>query len=675
MLRYTILCLLAFAGCLHVSAQNPIFTTEVGFNRMGIKDRIQVTYTYRDQTIDIVEMGPANLNDFTVVEGPYQSGPNHSISISGNRRVESASISLTYIIQPKRTGTLTIPGAIAKSKDGRTLQSNAVQVEVVQGSLIAQQRRQAPATDPLEEQWAQIIAMQQRRMQQLQAAQMQRYQQMQQMQQAQRQQQAANIPANTDISKDLFIKVTVDKNKVHVGEQITASYKLYARVAMQMGISKLPSLNGFWTQDFDIPKNIRPVEETYNGKKYQVFLLKKSALFPQQTGTLELDAAEAEGTARIVQTVKQRNPFADFFDDPAVQQAFGGSLMMNDPFFNNSMFDAFAYRDIPVKIKSAPVKIQVDPLPEDGKPANYGGAVGNFNISAKIDKCNFTTDDVVNLRITIAGSGNLKLIEPPLLNLPNGLSNYDPISLDTVTGRSTTITGSKIITYPIAARTPGEYTIPAIAFSYYNPQTGAYVIENTEPIKLHIKAGKNYSPDAIAKNGGLKDIHNINTSPLTSLSFGGKPMLFSVGYWSMYALPLLAFAGIAFWRRREDELSSDVVAYKSRKANKIALKRLSTAQKLLQQNSRVPFYEEVSKAIWLYLSDKLNIPLSSLSKESAQEALSTRNIPQDLQLRMEHVISDCETALYAPMGSSQQMNNTYQEAVSIISRLEETFNT
>jgi hypothetical protein len=199
------------------------------------------------------------------------------------------------------------------------------------------------------------------------------------------------------------------------------------------------------------------------------------------------------------------------------------------------------------------------------------------------------------------------------------------------------------------------------------------VILKTQPITLHIKAGKNYSP-VLAQNGALKDIHNINTKPLESLSFNTKPLIFSTGYWSMYALPLLAFVGIAFWRRREDELSKDVVQLKSRKANKIALKRLVTAEKLLKQGSQTPFYEEVSKAIWLYLSDKLNIPLSSLSKESAQYALSTRNIPQDLQQSMERVISDCETALYAPMGGSQQMNNTYRDAVGIISRLEETFN-
>jgi hypothetical protein len=667
MLRYSFLCFIALAGCVQVLAQNVEFSTDVNTNRIGQKDQLQVTYTLRDAQ-NVQTMGPANLTDFDVVAGPFQS-QGSNITVVGNKMVQSVSISLTYVLQPKRTGVLTVPAAIAKDAEGHSWQSNPVQVQVVPGSLAAQQpRRQQRAYDPWgDDPWA---AAQQRRMQQYQQA--MQAQRQQAMRQRQQEAQQNSQVASADISNDIFIKVSVDKSKLHVGEQVTASYKLYARIPMQVGISKLPSLNGFWTQDFEIPKNIKPVEETYNGKKYQVFLLKKSALFPQQTGTLELDPAEAEGTARVIQTVKQRNPFSDIFDDPAFQQAFGGSLMMNDPFFNDDMFSSYAYRDVPVHIKSAPVKITVDALPEEGKPAGYGGAVGKFSIGAKMDKCTFTTDDVANLRVTITGSGNLKLIEPPVLNLPNGLQNFDPQALDTITGRSTTISGSKIITYPISARTPGDYQIPAISFSYYDPNTKAYVLSSTQPVTIHIKPGKNYSP-ALA-GAGLKDIHNITTSPLGPLSFAGKPLLFTAGYWSMYALPLLAFVGLAFWRRREDEMSKDIVQLKSRKANKIALKRLTTAKALLEQSKQTPFYEEVSKAIWLYLSDKLNIPLSTLSKESAQYALSTRNVPQDLQLRMERVISDCETALYAPMGGSQQMNNTYQEAVGVISRLEETFN-
>ena len=606
MLRYSILCLLALAGCADMVAQNVQFTTDVNANRIGQKDQLQVTYTIRDAQ-NVQTMGPSNLNDFDVVAGPFQS-QGSNVTVVGNKMVQSVSISLTYVLQPKRTGNLTVPSAIAKDKEGHEYTSNSVPIHVVQGSLAAQQpRRQQRGYDPFgDDDMAAMRRQMQQYQQAMQAARNQQMQQYQQQRQQQAQQQQAQV-ASADISKDIFIKVTVDKSKVHVGEQVTASYKLYARIPMQMGISKLPSLNGFWTQDFDIPRNVKPVEETYNGKKYQVFLLKKSALFPQQTGTLELDPAEAEGTARIIQTVRQRSPLADFFDDPAIQQAFGGSLMMNDPFFNNDMFNSYAYKDVPVHIKSTPVKVTVEELPEEGKPENYGGAVGNFTIGAKIDKCTFTTDDVANLRITITGSGNLKLIEAPALNLPNGIEHFDPQALDTITGRSNTISGSKIITYPISVRTPGEYKIPEIPFSYYNPQTGAYVILKTQPITLHIKAGKNYSP-VLAQNGALKDIHNINTKPLESLSFNSKPIIFSTGYWSMYALPLLAFVGIAFWRRREDELSKDVVQLKSRKANKIALKRLVTAEKLLKQGSQTPFYEEVSKAIWLYLSDKLNIP-------------------------------------------------------------------
>ena len=163
-------------------------------------------------------------------------------------------------------------------------------------------------------------------------------------QQQQQQQQPEPKVNDDEIKKDLFIKVVADKNKVHLGEQVTINYKLYSHIPMQMSISKLPSLDGFWTQDFDIPRQAKPTEEIINGKKYQVFLLKKSALFPQQTGTLELDAAEAKGIARIVQQVKRR--VSDMFDPYG-----GGSLMMNDPFFNNSYYNTLAYKDVPVNIK------------------------------------------------------------------------------------------------------------------------------------------------------------------------------------------------------------------------------------------------------------------------------------------------------------------------------------
>jgi hypothetical protein len=653
-----ILCLLGIFSCTCTWAQNAVFSANASAQKIGTKDHIQVDYTIQD-VANLRTITRPNFKDFDIVGGPYQSSSSN-ISVVGNKMVQSQSITHSYVLQPRKTGTLVIPPATAKDADGHIYESNNLTIQVVDGSVARQQRsnnRFDPFDDPFGDPFAAI--MQQRR---------------QAMNQRQRPQQqpTPEVTDSKDIYKDIFIKVSVDKNKAYVGEQITASYKLYARIPMNVGISKLPSLNGFWTQDFDIPKgNIKPQEEVVDGKKYQVFLLKKSALFPQQTGTLVLDPAEAEGNARILTQVKQRNPFGSMFDnDPLFQQAFG-SLMMSDPFFNDDFFNSVGYKDVPVKLKSAPVKINVLPLPEAGKTEDYGGAVGNFTVSGKIDKTNLTTDDALTYTLTITGSGNFKLINPPQLKLPNGLNTYDPMVIDTITGRSTTISGSKIITYSISPNVPGDYQIPPIPFTYYNPQSGTYTTLHTQPVAVHVSKGKHYNP-AVAKATALADIYPIVTKPLGEIAPQSKPLFFRATYWSMYALPLLAFIGMTVWKRREDELSKDTVKLRNRRANRIALRRLITAQKFLQQNAKQPFYEEVSKAIWLYLSDKLNIPLSSLSKERAYEALSSRNVSSSLLSSMDRTLNECETALYAPNTGAHQMQLTYKEAIDIISKLEES---
>lgn len=665
-----IILLILSSICNCTFAQNVVFTAEAGANKIGIKNQVQVQYTIRDAQ-GLQSISSPSTNDFVIVAGPYQQ-QSSSTNIVGNKMTQSVSVSLTYILQPKHEGTFTIPPVVAKDATGHTYQSNPVTIQVIPGA-IGQQQNRRQRSDPFGGQDDDIFAM----MHQMQQAQMQRMQQMQQMQQPrqqpsqqqgqpQQQQKQEEPTVNADeIKKDLFIKVVADKNKVHVGEQVTISYKLYSRLAMQMGISKLPSLNGFWTQDFEIPKQAKPEEEVINGKKYQVFLLKKSALFPQQTGTLELDAAEAKGTARIVQQVKRR--LSDMMDPFG-----GGTLMMNDPFFNNAYYNTMAYKDVKVDIKSDPLKINVTALPDNGKPADFGGAVGKFSITEKIDKPELTTDDVATLTLNISGNGNLKLFEAPKLALPNGLNTYDPQITDTVTGRSTTISGSKIVSYVITPHIPGDYVIPAVTFSYYNPTTGKYETETTEPIKLVVKPGKHYTPAVAKNNSQLKDIHDISKQPLTKLTLNSRPLLLTPGYWSLYALPLLAFISLAVFKRREEEENKDSVSLRRKRANKIALKRLVTAKILLQENKKTAFYEEVSKAIWLYLSDKLSIPLSALSRDTAKEAMLTRNVPESLQKNIENVIWECETALYAS-GGSAQMENTYNEAIKVISDLEEVF--
>ena len=661
--RHSVVSLLMIGIASCAFAPNVVFTGQASAGRMGIKDNVQVEYTIRDAQ-NVQTMTPPASNDFDVVGGPYTT---HSVnsSFNGRTNVTSESITRTYVMHPRREGTLTIPPVIAKDAEGHTYQSNAVVIQVVPGTL-AQQRR-AQQQDPFGGDDA--LAMMQRMNQQMQQLQQQMMQpqpqqQQQQQQQTQQPQQHAQADAadEAEIKKNMFIKVEVDKTKVHVGEQITTSYKLYVRdLAMNASISKLPSLNGFWTQDFEIPRQPKPEIEELDGKKYQVFLLKKSALFPQQTGTLELDPAEARGVARIVK--QERHKMSDMFR---------GTLMMNDPAFNNSYYNTMAYKDVEWKLESTPVKITVTALPEKDKTADYGGAVGKFSIGSKIDKQELTTDDIATLTLTITGSGNLKLIEPPKLNLPNGLNTFDPQITDTITGRSTTISGSKIITYVISPHSPGDYEIPATSFTYFNPQTGAYITAHTQPFKLQVKAGKRYTPVAAGHENSLKDIHDIAKVPLANITLRSKPLLFTGTYWSMFAFPLLAFIGLVVWKRRDEELSKNTVLLRSKRANKVALQRLATAKTYLQQNEKTPFYEEISKATWLYLSDKLNIPLSALSRDTAAEAMSTRNVPGAVQKHLEDVIWECETALYAS-GGSQKMAYIYDEAIKVISDLEDVF--
>ncbi len=651
-------------GC-HAWAQDVVFTAQASAPRMGIKDNIQVEYTIRDaQNVQI--MNPPSENDFIIVQGPFTTQSVNS-SFNGRTNVLTRSVSRTYVLHPRHEGTITIPPVTAKDAAGHVYQSNPITIQVVPGSLMQQQRRMPSRQEEEDNAFAMMQRMQQQ-MQQLQQQMMQPQvpqgpqPQGPQSQQGQAQQNQADAAEEAEIKKNLFIKVEVDKNKVHTGEQITASYKLYVHeVPMQVNISKLPSLNGFWTQDFDIPKQPKPTKEVLNGKEYQVFLLKKSALFPQQTGTLELDPAEAKGVARLVRKVAHK-----------MSDMFKGTMMMNDPVFNNSVYNTRAYKDVDVHLVSTPVKITVTALPEKDKPADFGGAVGKFTIASKIDKQELTTDDIATLTFTITGSGNLKLIEPPKMTLPNGLNTFDPQITDTVTGRSTTISGSKIISYVISPHLAGDYDIPATPFTYFNPATGAYVTVHTAPLKLHVKPGKGAPAATAASSGPLKDIHNITTQPLATIVPGSKPMLFTGTYWSMFMFPMLAFVGLIVWKRRDEELSKNTVLLRSKRANKIALQRLVTAKKFLQQQDKNSFYEEISKAAWLYLSDKLNIPLSALSHETAREAMKTRNVPDTIQKNLEEVIWECETALYAS-GGSNKMAQTYDEAVKVISDLEDVF--
>jgi hypothetical protein len=650
-------------------AQEVMFTTVPAARKVGIQDPFEVQYVLRNVR-NVETFSLPQMRDLQVLSGPSQR--TQYSEINGQR---SVTLVLTYVFRPRKTGAVMIPGGIAIS-DGKTIKSNNVTIDVIPGSVMERQsrgRQQDPFGD--EDPFADLfgdedpfLAMQKQHQQMMQMLQ----RQMQQpnmphsMQPQQSQQQRPEVIERKDIGSNLFIKVDVDKRNVTKGEQITASYKLYTRLPMQVNLTKLPSLNGFWSQDFKIPQPPKPIKEIYNGKEYQVFEIKRTALFPTQTGTLELDAAEAEGIARILKPkkIRQENPFRD--DD--FLNSFFGSMLMSDPDFNTDFMTSYDYEDVNVSFKSTPIKIQVNEIPSE-QPKSFDGAVGTYTIESTIDKTELTTDDVATITFRVSGSGNLKLIGTPVIRFPEDTDTFDPKINDTITNTNYIIAGYKTFSYTFAPRIAGTFTIPSTEFSYFEPQTQTFKTLTTPSYTIHVKPGKN--DNQFAKNRLPNDIHDIqNTTPSNlkrqKISLPNSPL-----YWGGFALPLLAYLGIAVYRKKEENLTNNSVLAKHKRANKIALRRLETAEKFLKQSAQMPFYEETSKAVWLYLSDKLTIPLSSLSKEVAQQKLNDKKVSLALQSELFRVTDECEMALYAPDRGTMKMHQTYADALILIGKLED----
>ncbi len=622
------------ATCMQVWAQ-VAFRAQISQKKIGLQDQFQVTFTI-DNADNLDNLYVPNFKDFKVLAGPIQN----SITNNINGHV-SSSQSYSYILAPRATGKFTIPAARA-GINGQPMQTNALTLEVAPGSMQqAQPQARSPFggnpffDDPFEEQ---------------------------------RRPPARQQPMDAIPLKDaIFLKVDVNKTSAMIGEPVQATYKLYTMLPMNMGISKLPSLNGFWTQDFQLDPQAKPTLEKVNGRTYNVFVLKKSALFPQQTGKLLLDPAEVRGVVRVIKNerVKRRNPLAEMMEnDPFFKDNPFKDFFENDPFYDEMMQQT--YEDVETALVSKPVVVNVIDLPEQNKPESFTGAVGNFTAEATLDRNELTTDDATTLHIKIKGSGNLKLIQNPIVQFPKDFILYDPVSADTITERTSLISGEKTFDYTFQSKVPGQFTIPPIAFSYFDPESKQYKTVKTASFTLEVKPGKKSENDATV----LKDIHDINTGALQAQQ-PSRPFMAHPLYWMGMLLPVFAVGGVLAWRKRQEALQGDVAGYRKQKANKVALKRLSVAAKYLKAGDAGPFYEEVSKAIWLYASDKLNIPLAHLSKEMLQQQLTVRKVPAALQEKIFGLVDTCEIALYAPVSQESERQHTYNQALQLIGALED----
>jgi hypothetical protein len=454
--------------------------------------------------------------------------------------------------------------------------------------------------------------------------------------------------SSSDLSKLLFIKAIVDKTNVYLGQQITVTYRLYTRVNVEQTQAAMPpELNGFWSEDIkpqgqQIPTHV----EVYKGARYEVADLKKTILFPERAGNLTIDPLGLTFIVRV--PVQSSDPFDQFFQSD---------------------------REEKYNAKSAPVTINVKPLPEAGKPAGFTGAVGNFNIESSIDKTELRANDALNYKVKVTGSGNIKLLKTLSTNFPADFEKYDPKITDTITENENGMSGSRFYNYLLIPRHQGEFNIDPLNFSFFNPAANRYVTVTANGFHIKVDKGANESnvtafSDAEKQDIKMlsKDIRYIKTED-NNLVKNGDTFFGSIGYWLLLLVgPALCY-GAYVYRNKLIEQNSDLVKVKSRKAGKIAAKHLASAQIQLTAGNAAAFYEDVFTGLYGYLSDKLNIQYADLNKETIVSALKEKKVSDQLTERLLGTLDLCEMARYAPVTHISQ-REVFEKAKGIINDIE-----
>ena len=461
--------------------------------------------------------------------------------------------------------------------------------------------------------------------------------------------------SNEEIAKNVFVLATADRRSAYMGEQVTVTYKLYTRlsIASQMSISKLPQYPGFWAEELETSNNIQFTTETYKGKKYRVGVLKKVALFPTQTGELNVTPFGLDVPVQVQRKRRSNNVFDDFF---------------NDPFFGIG-------KTVDFTAKSNSLKINVRPLPSSNVPDSFNGAVGTFSMNSQLNKTKTKTNEPVTLKLTITGTGNISLLDMPEIKLPAGFEKYEP-KVNSQINRNSKISGKKTAEYLIVPRDAGTKEISPIKFSYFDINKKSYVTLTTPSYSINVERGTGIASSEYAGKEDVKllgeDIRYIKTDTET-LHKKGNFVLNGFGFWAAVGFPFIIGFGLVFWRKREDKLAGNVQLMKYQRARKIAKARLKQAKLLMDKKDHNAFYSEISLALFGYLEDKLHIPKSELSVDRASSELKERNLSTDLITEFERVANKCEFIRFAPKESeAAAMSEIYNELSNTIIELEKS---
>jgi oxygen tolerance protein BatD len=590
-------------GRLDVFSQEVSVTAELSPNPVGVNEQVSLAVTVVGGGAERPQL--PRINGMKLVAGPSVS--NQFQWINGQT---SSSQTFTYILLPETEGTVKVP-PIAVRAGGKTYQTAEISLKVVKEAVGQSQtpRRRSPFSIfddmGLDED--------------------------------------SPLRDRTPRRADVLTVAEVDKRTAFVGEQVTLTYKILTQLPItQVEVKEIPSLNGFWVEEIEVPKNPAAANRVVNGKQYAEYVIKKQALFATKEGNLQIPSA----TFALV-----------------VRTSSGGFFSLGT---QESVFR-----------KTDPISVKVAPLPEEGKPATFSGAVGNFRLSSAIDKPTAETGDALNLKITLSGAGNLKTItEFALPDLP-GFKIYSSKSNDQVSVRNDVLQGSKSWDYVIIPQAPGKERIPDLKFSYFLPSAKQYREASAAGLEVAVLRGKGATGGELVQTtlqqGIVKRGSDINYIKLTSgpLKDRSRRLYQSAWVWAGLIAPLLFNAGMVLYTTHQARVRQDATSFRSRRAGRVAEKRLAEAQQCLKNQQYRQFHSILESSVSGYLSDKFNLPQIEITTQQIRRFMEERNPDSHLAEEITALLEECNFARYAPVQSDRgNLEALYARAKTAIVRIE-----
>lgn len=602
-----------FMTALTISAADVTFTAQAP-KAVVAGDNFRLEYTVNVSNARQIRI--PSIEGFHVLAGPSTSTRSSTTIVDG--KIESSStITYTYILVGEEEGEFTIPGATVDVK-GETYTSNSIKIKV-----LPRDSQSASSGTQTQGGRGQQNAMQS---------------------------QSGQSQSTGSVSgSDLFMRAFVNKTEVYEQEAILLTFKVYSLVNLRSLSNKMPDLKNFHVQEVELPQNKEFELEHYNGRNYQTLTWCQYVLFPQQSGDLEIPATSFEGI------VAQQIQSTDIFD----------------MFFNGGQ-----YVETKKILTTNPIKIHVNALPSSGRTDAFMGGVGDFSITSSISSEDIKANDAVTVRVVVSGTGNMKLIKTPELKFPHDFDIYDAKVENKFSLKSAGQSGSKVFEYLGIPRHAGQYKIPAVEFQYFDVNSKTYKTISTEAYTLNVEKGEGgESSPGISGYVSKEDLKYVGQDVIfhnTSGKLQSWEQIFfgSTLFWILLLLPIVLLLVLLMINQKKIQDSTNVVQTRRKKANTVATKRLKTARKLMDENRKDQFYDEILRAMLGYVGDKLSIPVAELSKDNIEAELRRRSVDEKVIEQLSKLISDCEFARYAPGDDTGRMDSIYDETAAVIGQMD-----